>query len=511
MTSAEIRPLTDQEIQARIEDAKIIRSAWVSDYLRPLVINKTSFIPSGDVATDSDEFGKQLTVLVRGFSFVPSSGLLWLFSNDAAAVIKTVRELPYFQTCQLADKDSILQNTILKSYNPDGETYKPTTKGPKPHLTIGDLERELESRGASVRLNTMTQEPVITGFETGDFSKVATILYSELCNRFRGCGIDVIANFLQVLASRKRFSPVVDIINNASADGSVIDRLFIMMGLDRDEFGMLLLEKFIRQCVALAYADDEHPVTPDGMLVIMGPQGYGKSALLKKMSLEYFNDNVSCTPLTFQSADNYRRLSECFIAEIPEIDRVLSKNDMSTILKTEITVSSVRYRKPYARSDTHAAKHFALAGTTNSPSFLSDPSGTRKFWVIRVTKRMDYNEIQKIDVAAMYRYFRDNPRPFHLTADEIKKLDERNRLLMCPVQFQDDVLEYFASIENSDCPRAERLLTAKQFGAGCLDLPTSTDWRKVGKALQACGYGPEEKLFHGCTVYKIPVLQTIGN
>ena len=55
-------------------------------------------------------------------------------------------------------------------------------------------------------------------------------------------------------------------------------------------------------------------------------------------------------------------------------------------LKAFITAERDEFRLPYARSDTVSARRTSLSATCNSQEFLTDPTGSRRFWTVPVEK-----------------------------------------------------------------------------------------------------------------------------
>ena len=525
--AADLPPMmAEEEITQRLNIVKKRRSYWVTHSLKPMVFDlSTIFDGNGNTESDKALLYSRMKFLVCGSENKPESGLMWALANDEQAVYKVASETLFFKTCPLSDKEVELSKIIRLYHNSeavvftprpsaDGTIVDPLAMGggrKEDFLKLEDLEAELIHRGAEVRLNTLTQDIVISGFDSNTLDDVVTELHSDLCDKYKGCGFDVISAYLATIARRNSFNPALDTVLAAEPDGSVLNTLYILMGIVGDDFdsafSRLLLEKWLRMVCSLMVNPDEKPQAPDGMLVLVGPPGIGKSSLLRHFALDkYFFDTPGTTPITWMSADNKRRVYTSLITEIPECDRTLRKREMSDILKGEITSADVVYRRPYGRNDVKMAKHTSLAGTSNTAAFLSDDTGNRKFWCITLDKEMQYSEIIDLDIAGLYHYLLDNPLPFRLTPKERAILDRRNNRLLAPVEYQSEVEDYLTIVQGSNAAIQIKAMTITEFKRDYLKIPNA-DNRKLSAALKVAGL--EGRKTKQGMVYDIPIAKTI--
>ncbi|MFM6605279.1 MAG: VapE domain-containing protein, partial [Dolichospermum sp.] len=69
--------------------------------------------------------------------------------------------------------------------------------------------------------------------------------------------------------------------------------------------------------------------------------------------------------------------------EYAEFECVYKKRDVSS-LKRFITAKEDTFRAPYARKEARNPRPSLFSGTTNETEILLDPTGDRRFWVLKV-------------------------------------------------------------------------------------------------------------------------------
>lgn len=115
----------------------------------------------------------------------------------------------------------------------------------------------------------------------------------------------------------------------------------------------------------------------DYALVLHGKQGRGKSSLFGVLGGEWYSDQA----IDVRDERAGHALRGTWIHEFAELD-ALSRADVSAT-KAFLTKRHDRYRPPYGRSYVRIPRSSVFSGTTNDETFLSDPTGNRRFWVVR--------------------------------------------------------------------------------------------------------------------------------
>lgn len=182
---------------------------------------------------------------------------------------------------------------------------------------------------------------------------------------------------LDIHASSHAFNEVQEYINGLQWDGTPrLDTLFIdFLGAADTEYNRAVCRKSFTAAIARA-------MTPgckfDNMLILAGPQGIGKSTLLDKMSLGWFNDSIR----TFEGKEASELLQGVWLIEIAELD-AFRKTDIARI-KQFLSLRADRYRAAYGRHVRETPRCCVFFGTCNEVEFLQDTTGNRRFWPVDV-------------------------------------------------------------------------------------------------------------------------------
>lgn len=121
----------------------------------------------------------------------------------------------------------------------------------------------------------------------------------------------------------------------------------------------------------------------DCMLVLESPQGWGKSSLAKMLGGEYFAD----TGLDLSNKDSYQNIQGILVYEWGELQD-LSRHEVGAV-KRFVSSPVDRFRATFDRRPAKYPRQVVFIGTTNDAHYLSDTTGNRRFWPVRVTRPPD--------------------------------------------------------------------------------------------------------------------------
>lgn len=118
----------------------------------------------------------------------------------------------------------------------------------------------------------------------------------------------------------------------------------------------------------------------DEMLVLEGPQGDGKSSLLRTIAVrdEWFGDDL---PLGAGSREVVEQLDGKWIVEAAELNGL--KKAGVAHLKALLSRQFDRARLAYARRTVEAGRQCVFSGTVNQDEYLEDRTGNRRWWPMK--------------------------------------------------------------------------------------------------------------------------------
>lgn len=186
-----------------------------------------------------------------------------------------------------------------------------------------------------------------------------------------------IQNAFTEVVHRNTFHPIKAYVESTVWDGVArAESLFIVyLGAADTHYTRQVTRKMLLAAVARLYRPG---CKFDQMLVLVGPQGAGKSSLLAKLGREWFSDSLR----TFENKEAGEHLQSGWIFEIGELS-AMKKTEVEEV-KAFLSKTEDRYRVAYDRQVSEFPRKCVFFGTTNTRDFLRDATGNRRFWPIEV-------------------------------------------------------------------------------------------------------------------------------
>jgi predicted P-loop ATPase len=196
---------------------------------------------------------------------------------------------------------------------------------------------------------------------------------------------------LKQTAKQRTYHPVVRYLNRIRWDGEErIDRYLVdYLGATDTPLHRAMSRRWFVGCVARAMGKGQRPVKVDTVLILAGPQGARKSTSFRKLAGD---DWFSDTALDIRNKDSFQTIRGVWIYELAELAATRPR-DAETV-KAFLSAETDRYRPPYARNPVNSHRQVVFVGTTNEASFLSDPTGARRFHPVTVGK-IDLEAIER--------------------------------------------------------------------------------------------------------------------
>ena len=189
-------------------------------------------------------------------------------------------------------------------------------------------------------------------------------------------GVNKILDACSLVCHRHTVSAVKDWLNALPAWDGVprLDTLFVdYLGAEDTEYVRAVARKSFAAAVARAM---QPGVKYDTMPILAGPQGIGKSTLLRVMGGAWFSDSLN----TFEGKDAYELIQGSWILELGELNG-LTKAEMNVVKQFLSKLADI-FREPYGRRTAEHPRRCVFFGTTNEAEFLRDKTGNRRFWPV---------------------------------------------------------------------------------------------------------------------------------
>ena len=189
-------------------------------------------------------------------------------------------------------------------------------------------------------------------------------------------GVSKVFDACSLVCHRHTVNVVADRLNSLPEWDGVprLDTLFIdYLGAADTPFTRAAARKSFAAAVARAM---QPGVKYDTMPILAGPQGIGKSTLLRVMGGDWFSDSLD----SFEGKDAYELIQGSWILELGELNG-LTKAEMNTV-KQFLSKQTDIFREPYGRRTGEHPRRCVFFGTTNESEFLRDKTGNRRFWPI---------------------------------------------------------------------------------------------------------------------------------
>ena len=185
---------------------------------------------------------------------------------------------------------------------------------------------------------------------------------------------------LRILFAEREYHPIKQIIEAVKWDGvSRIQELFIKWLKCEDT-------PYIREVTRLVFAGGIHRLYNPGckfddVAVLIGThQGEGKSTFARWLAIkdEFFTEVTE-----IEGQKGIEAIEGAWICEIAELLAVTKSKEVEAV-KSYITKLVDRYRRPFDRRTTDHKRQCIFIGTTNKEQFLTDKTGNRRWYPVKV-------------------------------------------------------------------------------------------------------------------------------
>lgn len=278
---------------------------------------------------------------------------------------------------------------------------------------------------------------------------------------------------------RGAFHPVRDYLRGLRWDGRERN-LVSYLGASSTDYHRAACATWMRSAVARVMRPG---CKADNVLILEGSQGAGKSTALRALaSDEWFYE--ACGDVG--EKDFAQDMRGMWIGEIPEIDRLISSKDEST-LKAMVSKLVDRYRPSYGRASQDFPRQVVFGGTTNRDDYLRDVTGNRRYLPVLCGAQIDIVGLRRdrdqlwAQTVAEY----DQGQVWWMTGavERVAIAEQAGRV---ETDVWSDEVAAWAAEQTEPFSTAEAL--AKLPGARALAELTQGDKNRMGRVLRGLGY-----------------------
>jgi predicted P-loop ATPase len=364
----------------------------------------------------------------------------------------------------------------------------------KESLNSGILEDILQDLSIEVRYNVvkhsidiLDKNNVLKKSEK-PYDSLVAYLCDTLKDNYKYANNGYINMCLTLISERHMYNPILEEIKTCKINKKhnyIKEITSDIMHIDTsDKLSYKLIHKFFLQCVAMLINDKDKAYGAEGVLVLTGKQGIGKSLFCQKIALSSkYYDSIYINPYT-DRVDLYSKLNGVFIGELPELEQSLKPNTIE-LIKDLITASVDKFRPKYHMENCEYIRHCSLIATCNTSNFLQDKTGNRRFFTIPCKKPFNTERLvcdKKVIVQAYAQALSElkdkGVQAFRLSAIELQELEQRNSKFMYDSNLLDaDILKHISVLNNFTIENLK-----SQF-----DRLKNVDSVTIGKELRQCG------------------------
>jgi len=365
--------------------------------------------------------------------------------------------------------------------------------------TKDNVNGVLKTHNVEVRYNVIKKRMEIDIPNTkfiADMKEEASLI--EVEDRAINMGIPHtrVRDYLKILA--EEYNPVVEWIDSEPWDGESRLQTFLdsLMTHESNQLKEMLMKKWLVSCVAAAY--EEQGVELEGILVLQGAQGLGKTLWFKRLCDYDRGWLLEGATLNPSDKDSVKRAVSHWIVELGEIESTFKKSDIDQ-LKAFVTAKTDELRLPYDRAFTTYQRRTAFYASVNAREFLTDTSGNRRFWVLAV-KDINVNhgvKMQQLWAEVKETLYVKGQKNWFLSPDERAMLHESNEIYRTQSSVEDLLLEH-VDFDSEFTKPVQMTKLLRDLG---IKAPRMPDFKEANRVLHERGI--EARRTNGKKVYDI--------
>lgn len=285
-------------------------------------------------------------------------------------------------------RDSLEERALNQSHNNIADFWLELDFYGKPKCTIDNIlnimQNDREIIKLDIKTNLLTNSIEYRSSGTGesmkwDNAQDATMRW-YLEKRYKIHSTQKVKDALTIIGSNNSYHPIRDLIDSLEWDGEsrIYDFLHTWMKCENTpytrEVSRLIFAGGINRLYNPGCKFDDMPV------LIGTKQGEGKSTIVRWLALR---DDFFTEVTEIEGQTGMEAVSGSWICEMGELLALTKAKEVEAV-KSFLTRQVDKYRKPYAERPEEYPRQCIFIGTTNREQFLTDKSGNRRYYPIKV-------------------------------------------------------------------------------------------------------------------------------
>lgn len=301
----------------------------------------------------------------------------------------------------------------------------------KDERLAGKLRRDVESRAVWVVADRLPWRKIPKGADLwSDEDDSSLRLYIE--TRYGIVAKGKIDDAVSHEATRRPYDPLREHLDALPEWDGIprVDTLLIdMLGAEDSAYTREATRKTLVGAIKRAY---EPGCKWDYMLILEGAQGLGKSTFWELLAGPlFFSDSLTLKDIEYPKVAG-EKIRGSWIVEVAELDG-MAKTSIER-LKGWLSTKADTYRAAYARHAAVYKRRCVVVGTVNNlDGYLRDATGNRRFWPVRVERRLDRSRMDADYIAQVWaeaKALEKAGEPLYLSRDVEPQAELRQREAM---------------------------------------------------------------------------------